>query len=315
MANITYKQLRDGTWGLAGHNLVTGTTVTVTKRSGETKREVVGSIVWKGTDGYCYATIATEKSASAPATKSAPKARSTSTRSTSTRRSSRKAGRKEGAQEGKYQSSREGDDGDEVGRVCWLKARGTRIPVVVVGFSTGYCEEDGLSFSLPMDEGYYTVTYYRDATEDEAAALTAKDTAAKEAKEAAALAAKTALEASEKAARAPLEGLTRSDSLLTPKGTRTLVAPRIRMLTTKRSVSARSKWLTDEWSTKRASTCTMTAESTSGLPKKSSPPSTKNNWSSTQSAWKPPKPSWRSTQAAVEPTFTATMSRELPNSS
>lgn len=228
MANseINFKQLRDGTWGISGTNLVPGTTVTVTKRSGETNRVVVGEIVWKNrTDGFCYARIATELSAPASAPKAAPKARATSTRSTSTRRSSRRSGKKEGVQEGKYQSSREGDEGDEVGRVCWLKTRGSRIPVVVVGWNTGYCKEDGLSMCLPMDEGYYTVVYYRDANEDEAAALTAKDTAAKEAKEASERAVKEAIEAAEKSARAPLEGLTRSDSLAIPQGTRTPVAP------------------------------------------------------------------------------------------
>jgi hypothetical protein len=174
-STIGYKQLRDGTWGLSGVNLVSGTTVTVTKRSGETKREVVGTIVWKGADGFCYTTIATEQSAPAPA----PKARSTSSRSTSTRRSSRRSGKQEGAQEGTYSSSREGDQGDEVGHVVWLRVRGTRTAVVVVGWKTGYCKEDGLSFSLPMDEGYFTTCWYRDATEAEAAALIAKDTAAR----------------------------------------------------------------------------------------------------------------------------------------
>lgn len=228
MANgeINFKQLRDGTWGISGHNLVPGTTVTVKKRSGETNRVVVGTIVWKNkTDGFCYATIATEASSPAPTPKAAPKARNTSIRGTSTRRSSRRSGKHEGTQEGKYQSSREGDEGDTVGRVCWLKTRGTRIPVAVVGWNTGYCKEDGLSMCLPMDEGYYTVVYYRDATEDEGAALTAKDQAAKEAKEASERASKEAIEAADKAARAPLEGLTRSDSLAIPQGTRTPVAP------------------------------------------------------------------------------------------
>jgi hypothetical protein len=227
MANeISYKQLKDGTWGISGHNLVSGKTVTVTKKSGQTERKVVGNIVWKNkTDGLCYATIATEQSALAPTPKTAPKARGTSTRGTSTRRSSRRSGKHEGTQEGTYQSSREGDEGDTVGLVCWLKTRGTRIPVVVVGWNTGYCKEDGLLMYLPMDEGYYTVVYYRDATEDEATALTAKDTAAKKAKEASERAAKEASESAEKAARAPLEGLTRSDSLDIPKGMRTQVAP------------------------------------------------------------------------------------------
>lgn len=220
MANITYKKMKDGTWGLAGRNLVPGTTVTVTKKSGEIKREVVGSIVWKGTDGLCFTTINTNQSSPAPQAKASPRARATST---STRRSGRRSDKHEGAQEGKYQSSREGSDGDEVGRVCWLKTRTDRIPVVVVGWHTGYCEEDGLSFNLPMDEGYYTVVYYRDATWDEVRALTDKEDAAKKAKEAAEKANREAAEAAEKVARAPLEGLTRSDSLRTPQGTSTQI--------------------------------------------------------------------------------------------
>jgi hypothetical protein len=223
MANeIGYKKLKDETWGLSGVNLVPGTTVTVTKKSGETKQEVVGAIVWKNkADGFCFAKIATSSQAQSPAPKAAPRAR-TSTRGTSTRRS-RRSGKKEGVQEGKYSSSREGDEGDEVGRVRYLKSQGVRIPVVVVGYETGYCNEDGLSFGLPMDEGYYTTSWYRDATEEEATDLASREAAKISAKETAARAAKEALEAAEKAARAPLEGLIRSDSLATPKGTRTSV--------------------------------------------------------------------------------------------
>jgi len=221
-SNINYKQLRDGTWGVQGRNLVTGRTVTVTKKSGETKQEIVGEIVWKGTDGFCYARIAEQGVSSKSSTRSSS-TRGSSTRTTSTRRSSRKSGKKEGAQEGKYSSSREGDTGDEIGRVCFLRAGGNRIPVVVVGWQTGYCSEDGLSFGLPMDDGYYTVSYYRDATEEEATALASKEAAAKAAKDSAAQQAKDARMAAETAARAPLAGLTRSDSLSTPAGTKTSV--------------------------------------------------------------------------------------------
>jgi hypothetical protein len=215
-----YKQLRDGTWGISGINLVPGTTVTVTKKSRETKREVVGEIVWKSSDGFCYAKIA-QGQTTAPAAKSAPKSRTTTR--TSTRRSSRRTPKSEGSKDGKYSSSREGDQGDEVGRVCYLKYRGSRIPVVVVGYETGYCTEDGLSFGLPMDEGYYTTSWYRDATTEETSALAAKEAAKVSAKEASEKAAKEALGLAEKTARAPLEGLSRSDSLDTPKGNRTQV--------------------------------------------------------------------------------------------
>lgn len=218
MANneVTYKQLRDGTWGLAGLNLVSGTTVVVHKRSGETKQEVVGVSVWRGADGFGYATIATGQAAPAPQAKVTHKARKASTS-----RNTRRAGKKEGTLEGAYSSSREGDDGDEVGRVCYLKSRGERIPVVVIGWETGYCREDGLSFGLPMDEGYFTTSSYRDATEAEAAELAAKESSVKSAKEAVEKAAKDSKEAAAKAARAPLEGLTRSDSLAIPSGART----------------------------------------------------------------------------------------------
>lgn len=224
MANeISYKKLKDETWGLSGVNLVPGTTVIVTKRSGETKREVVGAIVWKNkADGFCFAKIAESSQNQAPAPKAAPKAR-TATRGTSSRRSSRRAPKHEGLKEGKYSSSREGDEGDEVGRVCYLKSRGVRIPVVIVGYETGYCNEDGLSFGLPMDEGYYTTCWYRDATDEEASALAAKEASKISAKEAAEKAAKEAIEAAEKNARSPLEGLTRSDSLAIPQGSKTLV--------------------------------------------------------------------------------------------
>jgi hypothetical protein len=95
--------------------------------------------------------------------------------------------------------------------------------VVVVGWETDYCNEDGLSFGLPMDEGYYTQVWYRDATEQEAKDLAAEEDSKKAAKDNAATMAKQALESAMNLARAPLEGLTKSDSLLAPKGTRTPV--------------------------------------------------------------------------------------------
>lgn len=225
--NISYKQLNDGTWGLQGHNLRAGTTVTVTKKSREIKEEIVGEIIWKGSDGFCYARIkqgATSSSSSSSGGSSrSSSTRGSSTRSTSIRRSSRKSGKKEGVQEGKYSSSREGDTGDDVGHVCYLRSGSTRIPVVVVGWETGFCKEDGLSFGLPMDEGYFTTTYYRDATEEEATALATKEATAKAAKDSAAQQAKDAQMAAETAVRAPLAGLARSDSLGAPTGNRTEV--------------------------------------------------------------------------------------------
>jgi hypothetical protein len=118
---------------------------------------------------------------------------------------------------------KEGKGEDELGRVCFLKIQGTRTPVVVVGWKCEYVRDDGLSFGFPADDGWFVSSYYRDATEDEAAALVAKDTAQKTAKDTAQKTAKDAQEEAEKVARAPLEGLTRSDSLMIPQGTMTLI--------------------------------------------------------------------------------------------
>jgi hypothetical protein len=61
---ITFTKLRDGSWGLRGLGLVAGTTVTVTKRSGQTKRETVGRVMWTGDDGLSIASIASARRAS-----------------------------------------------------------------------------------------------------------------------------------------------------------------------------------------------------------------------------------------------------------
>ena len=221
---ISYKKLKDESWGISGRNLTVGQTVTVTKRSGETKRETIAAIVWRGSNGLCYASIVT--TGAAPKLSSSHSAPTNTTRRSSSdsgRRRSRRASKHEGVKEGQYCSSREGDEGDTVGRVCYLKSQGKRIPVVVVGWKTDYCNEDGLSFGLPMDEGYYTQVCYRDANEQEAKDLAAEEDAKKAAKDNVTQAAKQALEAAMTTARAPLEGLTKSDSLSTPKGTRTPV--------------------------------------------------------------------------------------------
>ena len=57
MTNTTYTLIKKtNTWGLAGRNLVEGATVTVTKRNGDTKQEVVGKIVFgPAADGYTVA--------------------------------------------------------------------------------------------------------------------------------------------------------------------------------------------------------------------------------------------------------------------
>jgi len=54
----TYTKLNDGTWGLRSTESITaGVTVTVTKKSGETKVETVGKVIWSG-NGVTLATIA-----------------------------------------------------------------------------------------------------------------------------------------------------------------------------------------------------------------------------------------------------------------
>lgn len=55
----TYTKLRDGSWGLRGDGLAAGAKVTVTKKSGESKVETVGKVLWTG-NGVSLATIATE---------------------------------------------------------------------------------------------------------------------------------------------------------------------------------------------------------------------------------------------------------------
>lgn len=65
----TFTKLRDGSWGLRGHDLVVGEWVTVEKKNGRSSRMVVGALVWKGSDGLCLCRIA-EKPKTEP--KSAP---------------------------------------------------------------------------------------------------------------------------------------------------------------------------------------------------------------------------------------------------
>jgi hypothetical protein len=55
----TFAKLRDGTWGLRGpvEQMIPGATITVTKKDGSAKSEVIGVIVWKD-DEVALATIA-----------------------------------------------------------------------------------------------------------------------------------------------------------------------------------------------------------------------------------------------------------------
>jgi len=49
----TYTQLRDGSWGAKVAGKATpNSTITVTKKSGETKQEVIYKVLWSGNDKY-----------------------------------------------------------------------------------------------------------------------------------------------------------------------------------------------------------------------------------------------------------------------
>ena len=49
MANATYTKLRSGEWGVRVQGTATvGQTITVQKKSGETKSETVAAVVWSG---------------------------------------------------------------------------------------------------------------------------------------------------------------------------------------------------------------------------------------------------------------------------
>ncbi len=55
----TYTKLRDGSWGVRStEKLASGQKVVVAKKSGETKTETVGKVLWSG-DGITLASIAT----------------------------------------------------------------------------------------------------------------------------------------------------------------------------------------------------------------------------------------------------------------
>lgn len=53
MTTATYTKLRDGSWGIRVAGTATpGQSVTVTKKSGETKTEVVGKVMCSGEDKF-----------------------------------------------------------------------------------------------------------------------------------------------------------------------------------------------------------------------------------------------------------------------
>lgn len=56
-SSITYTRLNSGDWGLRGYHLEPGAVVRVARKSGDSKAETVGRVVWRGPDGLCLATI------------------------------------------------------------------------------------------------------------------------------------------------------------------------------------------------------------------------------------------------------------------
>ena len=58
MSTNTYTQLRDGSWGVRVSGTASaGEIVTVTKKSGETKTERIGRVLWSGRDSRTGSTI------------------------------------------------------------------------------------------------------------------------------------------------------------------------------------------------------------------------------------------------------------------
>jgi len=199
-----------------------GSRVTTRKSSGETKDVVVTDVI-SCSNGV---TVCSFRDVDSPAPKAATKQAATdksrqAQRNTQNRYPNRPSTpRKGGVQEGKYRSVREGKGDDEVGRVCFLKHQGNRVPVTVVGWQCEYVRDDGLSFGFPADDGWFVSSYYRDATPEEAEALITKDTAQKTAQQAKIDAAKAAEQVAMGTARAPLEGLVSCDMVETPAGNR-----------------------------------------------------------------------------------------------
>lgn len=133
---------------------------------------------------------------------------------------SRSRAKSEGTLKGDFDTVARGERQEEIGRSVFVKRAGERVPAVIVGWKTEYVREDGLSFGYPDDSGWFTVTYYRKATPEESAQLTAQDAAKKAELERKATEAKEAEEAAQKAARAPLEGLVSCDMVREPQGKR-----------------------------------------------------------------------------------------------
>lgn len=57
----TFTKLRDGSWGVRGHDLVEGQRVTVTKKSGGTSTGTVGAVLFTAEDGITIARFEAER--------------------------------------------------------------------------------------------------------------------------------------------------------------------------------------------------------------------------------------------------------------
>ena len=53
----TFARLRDGSWGARGKGLVSGASVTITRRDGSASDHRIDQIVWTGPDGTQLASI------------------------------------------------------------------------------------------------------------------------------------------------------------------------------------------------------------------------------------------------------------------
>lgn len=72
MKTISYTKLRTGEWGIRGAGLTAGAKVTVVKKSGEIREEIVAKVVWTGSDGTCLATVVPPERPARPPAPPAP---------------------------------------------------------------------------------------------------------------------------------------------------------------------------------------------------------------------------------------------------
>lgn len=167
-----YRKLGDGTWGvLVPGSVEVGVAVTVETKAGARKTETVTAVVEATDRGTLCRVAQRERKPRAPRQPSFV------------------------GERGEFQSEFRGERDDraprrKIGDSCYLKHRGERIPVVVVGYEPAQYvrSEDAEDMGhYGVDSGYYGALHYRRADEAEAAALYESE-APKRAKEAAAAA-------------------------------------------------------------------------------------------------------------------------------